>query len=97
MRLIDADELLYDDLECTNGNTYMIVHAPEIEFADTVTYKQMFEGMTNGEVIENIYANCHTEHIGAYVILVSNRDKFDVVARFDDEWWNAPYKGGEQE
>lgn len=35
MRLIDADKLLYDDLKCTDGNTYMIVHAPEIDNAPT--------------------------------------------------------------
>lgn len=35
MRLIDADMLLYDDIECTDGNTYMIVHAPDIDRAKT--------------------------------------------------------------
>lgn len=35
MRLIDADALCYEDVECIDGNTYMVVHAPEIDNAPT--------------------------------------------------------------
>ncbi len=35
MRLIDADKLLYDDIDCTDGNTYMVVYAPQIDNAPT--------------------------------------------------------------
>ena len=33
--MIDADMLPYDDVECVDGNTYMIVHAPDIDRAKT--------------------------------------------------------------
>ena len=36
MRLIDADELEYEDIECVNGNTYMVVNAADIDNAPTV-------------------------------------------------------------
>lgn len=35
MRLIDADDLLYEDIDCTDGRTYMVVHAPQIDSAPT--------------------------------------------------------------
>lgn len=35
MRLIDADKLIYEDIECTDGNTYMVIHAPQIDVAPT--------------------------------------------------------------
>lgn len=31
MNLIDADKLCYEDIESIDGNTYMVVHAPQIE------------------------------------------------------------------
>lgn len=40
MRLIDADKLLYNDIDCEDGHTYMIVHAPEIERQPTVEVPQ---------------------------------------------------------
>lgn len=36
MRLIDADKLLYNDIDCVDGHTYMVVHTPEIDNAPTV-------------------------------------------------------------
>lgn len=35
MRLIDADALLYEDIDCADGSTYMVVHAPQIDNAPT--------------------------------------------------------------
>ena len=36
MRLIDADALVYEDITSENGNTYMVVHAPQIDNAPTI-------------------------------------------------------------
>lgn len=44
MRLIDADNLVYNDVECTDGNTYMVVHAPRI---DKISAVYDFEGVVN--------------------------------------------------
>lgn len=38
MRLIDADKLVYEDIKCVDGNTYMVVHAPEIDNAPTIAF-----------------------------------------------------------
>ena len=38
---IDRNELRYDDIECTDGHTYMVVHAPEIDNAKVVTEKEI--------------------------------------------------------
>lgn len=35
MRLIDADALLYEDVDCIDGTTYMVVNAPQIDNAPT--------------------------------------------------------------
>lgn len=34
-RLIDANKLIYEDVECTDGNTYMVVHAPMVDAQPT--------------------------------------------------------------
>lgn len=36
MKIIDADKLLYDELECVDGNTYMVVHAADIDNAEAI-------------------------------------------------------------
>lgn len=35
-RLIDADKLLYEDIESIDGNTYMCVNAYDVEHAPTI-------------------------------------------------------------
>lgn len=35
-RLIDADKLLYEDIECTDGRTYMVVNAYDVDNAPTI-------------------------------------------------------------
>src|SRR5574344_709069 len=40
MRLIDADKLLYDDIDCKDGHTYMVVRAFEIDSQPTVEVPQ---------------------------------------------------------
>lgn len=34
--LIDTKDILYEDLECVDGNTYMVVHAPCIDNAKVI-------------------------------------------------------------
>lgn len=34
--LIDTKDILYDDLECADGNIYMVVHAPCIDNAKVI-------------------------------------------------------------
>lgn len=35
MSLIDADKLIYEDVDCTDVNTYMVAHVPMIEARST--------------------------------------------------------------
>lgn len=35
MSLIDADKLIYEDVDCTDVNTYMVAHVPMIEARPT--------------------------------------------------------------
>ena len=35
-RLIDEHDLIFEDLECIDGNTYSVVHAPSIDNAPTI-------------------------------------------------------------
>lgn len=38
---IDRNELRYEDIECTDGRTYMVVHASEIDNADVITEQEI--------------------------------------------------------
>ena len=56
-------------------------------------YEKCFDGMTNGEVIKDIYRhhsdmNCGSN--GEYVHVWSNDGKCQMTIHKD--WWNAPYK-----
>ena len=35
-RIIDEHDLVFEDIECTDGNTYMVVHAPYVDGANTI-------------------------------------------------------------
>lgn len=55
------------------------------------------KGMTNGEVIQAIFGSDNVFGFIHYVHLmakVGNWFNEGVVAEFDKEWWNAPYKKG---
>lgn len=38
---IDKNELQYEDIECTDGRTYMVVHASTIDNADVITEQEI--------------------------------------------------------
>lgn len=60
--------------------------------------KQTFEGMTNGEVMKALFPKIEVkEFSGDGTIEVFGIDvcKFEGVL-MSEEWWNAPYKGSEQ-
>ena len=87
--MIDRDKLAYEDVECVDGKTYMVVHEPEIRLAPAA-----FEGMTYGEVIKAIFG-IKDEQIEEAKYLISiypkgnHHDPFMAVKR---EVWNRPYK-----
>ena len=58
MRLIDADRLLYDEIQDIHGDIYMVVHAPEIDRAPIVLDKEkILEELTyQKEDAENLAA-----------------------------------------
>ena len=41
MRLIDADKLVYDDIDCKDGHTYTVVRAFEIDSQPTIEVPQL--------------------------------------------------------
>lgn len=60
MRLIDADKLLYDDEEFSNGKIYMVVHAPQIDNVPTAyDVKKVVEQLKEmAEFAENKALEC---------------------------------------
>jgi hypothetical protein len=46
-------------------------------------------GGTNGEVISSLFSD---NPIDIFIHDVNIREGLNVVAHFDREWWNAPYK-----
>ena len=56
-----------------------------------------FEGMTNGEVMQAVYADSEISIDETWkivtVYLGADEDYCEDEVRFDLDWWNAPYKG----
>ena len=74
-----------------------IIHAFDVEQLPPVTaekVRQSFEGMTNGEVIQALFPKIKVKPlVGVKGLLHVFFDKKEDNA-FDEDWWNAPYKGG---
>lgn len=83
MDLIDRDKLAYEDVECVDGNTYMVVHEPEIRLAPAA-----FEEMTNGEVLKAVFPDC-IDYFG----IIEVKTHLDMGKTFRRSWWDSPYKG----
>lgn len=60
-----------------------------------------FEGMTNGEVMQAVYADSEIEIDEAWktvtVYLGADGDYCEDEVKFDLDWWNAPYKAESEE
>lgn len=78
----------------SNGFEYLIKEALEV-VADlcvkklppvTPQPKMCFDGMTNGEVVQELFPNPHIS-IRSYTVWVG----YDSMS-FTREWWDAPYK-----
>lgn len=54
-----------------------------------------FDGMTNGEVIQTLFPNMKTENPSFKSLIGTDIDGGYVL--FDREWWNAPYKKGDED
>lgn len=56
----------------------------------------VFDGMTNGEVIQTLFhiQSRFTREDG--YIEVQLDERFFHITYFSQEWWNAPYKKGEE-
>ena len=68
----------------------------DIRALPPVTPKQTFESMTNGEVIQALFPKIKVKPlVGVKDLLHVFFDKKEDNA-FDEDWWNAPYKGGTQ-
>lgn len=61
-----------------------------------ITVLKDFEGMTNGEVMQAVYADseiCIDEVWKTVTVyLGADEDYCEDEVRFDLDWWNAPYK-----
>lgn len=93
MRLIDADKLLYEDIECTDGNTYMTVNAYDIDNAPTVNAIIVPKGATNGDIIKALFPDIEVKekNVGYEVYCGVGT----AVQFFNHQWWNMPYKESE--
>lgn len=66
MRCIDADKLIYNEITDKHGDTYLVVHAPEIDNAPTEDVQPVVHAkweLVNED--ENVYmcSNCGDEFI----------------------------------
>ena len=82
MRIVDLDKLCE---KFWDGN-FMEIHKDDIS-----SIPSAFDGMTNGDVLINLYPNLkYIIRNGRVVTTIG------VASSFDLDWWNAPYqKGGE--
>lgn len=65
-------------------------------FENILSALKGFEGMTNGEVMQAVYADSEIEIDEAWktvtVYLGADGDYCEDEVKFDLDWWNAPYK-----
>ena len=100
MRLIDADEIIYDcDYDngngcdkichCDNCNNH-VVKESIIKNLSTINAIPIPENITNGDMIKLLFPNKYGEEYGRtkvyYCIDAHNRMEFQI------DWWNKPYK-----
>lgn len=81
MRLIDADALLYNDIEDKHGDIWMVVHAPDIDSAPTI----------ESPVVHwiSVKDGLPEEKVSVLVAYLGWNDKkvyTDCFARLDDGW-----------
>ena len=98
MRPIDADELIEHAWRDRLNSRELIVEM--IEKAPPVQVIPIPNNATNGDMIKAIVG---ANKVYSFVHDVQIRDELDnwfnecVVAQFDKEWWNLPYKGSDVE
>lgn len=86
-----------DSAENRNGYEYLIPEAlGTVKDLCVKDCPSAFEGMTNGEVMQAVYADseiCIDETWKTVeVFFGADGDYCEDEARFDLDWWNAPYK-----
>ena len=92
MRLIDADKLLTHIEDFGEGQYRLDLIDPYyVRNAPTVDAIPLPDEATNGEVIMALFPNTnHFENNG-----IMNTD-IDGGTLFNEDWWNAPYNGGNE-
>ena len=87
MKLIDADTL--KARLAFSNNTGDILVSDMRKVFEVIDSLQSFKCMTNGEVIMAVFPETSVYvHGGTYSV----NNEYN----FNSTWWNAPYKGGEQ-
>src|SRR5574344_56654 len=90
MRLIDADKLLYDDIDCKDGHTYMVVRAFEIDSQPTVEVPQWIPCSERlPEENGHYLVTYHHKSYGNYLPLFD--DIYVRKMRFQNEKWMFPF------
>lgn len=88
-RLIDANKLPYEDIECTDGKTYMVVNSYDVKSAPTIKAITIPDNATNGEVIMAMFPDVEVEIEGKYITLWLDEYKW---LDTDYDLWNAQYE-----
>jgi len=67
----------------------------DVNYADYIkeNYIQIPDNATNGDVISELFKN---DPIDVFIHDVNIRGKYNVVAHFDREWWDKPYKADKE-
>lgn len=96
--VIDIDENLFTRLfDCGKHDAVDMLNVCSAVRKGT----PLSENTTNGDVIKALFPNAIYTHVnklsGMNFMRVKGLEAFGVNQDFYDEWWNAPYKGGENE
>jgi len=101
MRLIDADELVVESIDITDLPTdhgLMVYRAEEVDDAPTVNAVVIPDNATNLDVFTKIFKG--TPDLDTCPVFCISKD--DVQCECDvntckcGDWWNIPYKKGEE-
>lgn len=82
----------------TNGTLDFICVEGREHFV-RLKYKTLPDNATNGDMIKAMFPNVQVVDTGIHRITVIFGDCHNMMYRnsYDEDWWNEPYKGGQEE
>lgn len=103
-RLIDANKIEYENIYVypTDNANYKECVGKSAKIREAETVLTIPDNPTNGDMIKTLFPNSekHNGENGIYLFILKSYEgnlKSGFTLWFPEDWWNAPYKRGEEE